>query len=312
MSITKPFTFVAGTKARANEVNQDFDVLYSQVNSNISAINTNANDIDTLESNKANINGSSSQPFNVQDISNTSTTQAVNAQSMRKALTPLYGYIDGYVISKDSFNPNDTILVTAGSCYDSSKTVVLAKDTSTTKQNASQGASTDYYVYVIGNDSGSSVDILISDLSVTPLLPEGYTKYRKIGNYTTNSDGNIFNINNYSNSSFDLNKLMPNYKTTSTYTRNTEYTVSSPGYLFVNNTATTDDYHTLVYITYGGITRTFRSQSSSEDSDTTYDTMTFPLPIGAKFKAGVYKTVSGKETIQNVGLNIWFFECIGA
>ena len=57
MSITKPFTFVAGTKARANEVNQNFDVLYSQVNSNISAINTNANDIDTLDSNKANING---------------------------------------------------------------------------------------------------------------------------------------------------------------------------------------------------------------------------------------------------------------
>ena len=33
MAITKPFTFVAGTKARANEVNQDFDVLYSEVNS---------------------------------------------------------------------------------------------------------------------------------------------------------------------------------------------------------------------------------------------------------------------------------------
>ena len=32
MAITKPFTFRAGEKARANEVNQDFDVLYAEVN----------------------------------------------------------------------------------------------------------------------------------------------------------------------------------------------------------------------------------------------------------------------------------------
>ena len=65
MSITKPFTFVAGTKARANEVNQDFDILYSQVNTNISNIASNAADIDTLDNTKANINGSISQVFKV-------------------------------------------------------------------------------------------------------------------------------------------------------------------------------------------------------------------------------------------------------
>ena len=32
MAITKPYTFQAGTKARASEVNQDFDILYSEVN----------------------------------------------------------------------------------------------------------------------------------------------------------------------------------------------------------------------------------------------------------------------------------------
>jgi hypothetical protein len=199
MSITKPFTFVAGTKARANEVNQNFDVLYSQVNSNISAINTNANDIDTLDSNKANVNGSSSQRFACADP--TSTSDAVNKQSLTKAIWNSINYIDGYVISKDSGSPNDTILVTAGSCYDSTKTIVLAKDTSTTKQNISQGASTTYYVYVIGNGSGSSVDILISSSAVTPALPEGYTKFRQIGYYTTGVDGYINSIHNSSNSS---------------------------------------------------------------------------------------------------------------
>lgn len=195
MSITKPFTFVAGTKARANEVNQNFDVLYSQVNSNISAINTNANDIDTLDSNKANVNGSSSQRFACADP--TSPSDAVNKQSLTKAIGNSINYIDGYVISKDSGSPNDTILVTAGSCYDSTKTVVLAKDTSTTKQNDTQGASATYYVYVIGNDSGTSVDVLISSSAVTPALPEGYTKFRKIGYYNTDGNSNIENIYSY-------------------------------------------------------------------------------------------------------------------
>lgn len=224
MSITKPFTFVAGTKARANEVNQNFDVLYSQVNSNISAINTNANDIDTLDSNKANVNGSSSQRFACADP--TSPSDAVNKQSLTKAIGNSINYIDGYVISKDSGSPNDTILVTAGSCYDYTKTVVLAKNTSTTKQNTSQGASTTYYVYVIGNDSGSSVDILISSSAVTPALPEGYTKFRQIGNYNTDSSSNIQIISNYSNSmTFSLNSVMPNY--TSKTSVSTNYLVTS-------------------------------------------------------------------------------------
>lgn len=241
MSITKPFTFVAGTKARANEVNQNFDVLYSQVNSNISAINTNANDIDTLDSNKANVNGSSSQRFAVADP--TSPSDAVNKQSLTKAIGNSINYIDGYVISKDSGNPNNTILVTPGSCYDSTKKIVLTKDTSTTKQNTSQGASLTYYVYVIGNNSGSSVDILISDLSVTPLLPEGYEKFRQIGNYTTDSSGNIHIISNYSNSvsaTTIVNSIFPDYS--KGYSVGLPYTVTSSGFMFIQVTGY-DSWH---------------------------------------------------------------------
>lgn len=67
MSIAKPFTFTPNTYAKSSEVNQDFDVLYSQVNTNISNIAQNATDIDNLDANKANINGSSSQRFAVAD-----------------------------------------------------------------------------------------------------------------------------------------------------------------------------------------------------------------------------------------------------
>ena len=98
MSIVKPFTFVAGTKARANEVNEDFDVLYSQVNSNISNIAQNEVDIDNLDLNKANINGDSTKIFNVADA--TINTHAINKQTMMKYITNTLNYISGLTIEK--------------------------------------------------------------------------------------------------------------------------------------------------------------------------------------------------------------------
>lgn len=199
MSITKPFTFVAGTKARANEVNADFDELYSQVNKNISNISQNALDIDNLDSNKANINGNSTEVFNVADA--TANTHSVNKQTLFKYIENTLDYITGLTISKDSGSPNDTIIVTAGSCYDSTKSVVLTLANSTSKKNENQAANATYYVHIIGNATGSSTDILISTSQLSPTLPAGYTLFRYIGSYTTNGSGNINVITNISGSS---------------------------------------------------------------------------------------------------------------
>lgn len=199
MSITKPFTFVAGTKARANEVNADFDELYRQVNKNISNISQNALDIDNLDSNKANINGNSTEVFNVADA--TANTHSVNKQTLFKYIENTLDYITGLTISKDSGSPNDTIIVTAGSCYDSTKSVVLALANSTSKKNENQAANATYYVHIIGNATGSSTDILISTSQLNPTLPAGYILFRYIGSYTTNGSGNINIITNISGSS---------------------------------------------------------------------------------------------------------------
>lgn len=80
MSIVKPFTFVAGTKAKAGEVNDNFDVLYTQVNSNISELAQINIDIDNIGLNKADVNGNSTQRFSVADAVN--NTDAVNKQYM--------------------------------------------------------------------------------------------------------------------------------------------------------------------------------------------------------------------------------------
>lgn len=197
MSIAKPFTFVANTYAKASEVNANFDTVYSQVNSNISAISQNAVDIENLENNKADINGNTAQRFAVADA--ITDSDAINKRMLRASIANSVDYISGFMITKDSGNPNNTIIVSEGSCYDSTKAVVLNKNNSSTKTNDNQAANATYYVYVIGNATGSSVDILISTESVTPSLPSGYSLYRQIGYYTTNSDNKIFSIDSNSN-----------------------------------------------------------------------------------------------------------------
>lgn len=210
MSIAKPFTFTANTYAKASEVNADFDIVYSQVNTNISAIAQNATDIDNLENNKADINGSTSQRFAVADA--ISNSDAINKQTLFKAIGNSLDYISGLVITKDSGSPEDTIIVSEGSCYDSTKTVVLSLGSSTSKQNLNQGASTTYYVYIIGNSTGSLIDILISESSVTPGLPAGYSLFRQIGSYTTNSDGHIDLIKSELLSELGVKSIISTYK----------------------------------------------------------------------------------------------------
>ena len=80
MSIIKPYTFTGGTKARANEVNEDFDRLYAQVNINISDIANINNDIDSLETSKADVNGDPDNIFMVKDP--VSDYDAVNKHSV--------------------------------------------------------------------------------------------------------------------------------------------------------------------------------------------------------------------------------------
>lgn len=108
MGIVKPYTFVAGSKARANEVNENFDLLYQQVNSNISNITQNETDIAQLGSSKANINGSSTQRFAVGNP--VSNSDAVNKGYLLKNGLPT-GFVvfcgfetvpDGYLICDGS------------------------------------------------------------------------------------------------------------------------------------------------------------------------------------------------------------------
>lgn len=189
MAILKPYTFTAGTKARASEVNANFDALYTEVNSLESRIIDYESQIQYLQNTKADTNGSYLNRFAVANpITN---YDAVNKQYLQNATANSVAYINGLGITKVG---DATISVDAGSCYDSTNTQLLTLGNSLEKQNQTQAASSVYYVYLIGKSTGNE-DILISTLSIDPNLPEEYLYYRRIGSYTTDSDNKILRIN---------------------------------------------------------------------------------------------------------------------
>lgn len=200
MSIVKPYTFVAGDKARANEVNEDFDRLYEQVNENISNISRNALDISSLETNKADKAGDSQQKFAVADAYGASDNMnAINKQTLMLLISNSVNIIGGLIIKHYSDQPDNRISVTAGACYDSTKQFILSLSDEITKDNDSQVASATYYVYIIGDSQGSNNDIVITPDQVSPSFPPGYTngKYRKLGYFKTDSNNKISTIVSY-------------------------------------------------------------------------------------------------------------------
>ena len=221
MAITKPYTFQAGTKARASEVNQDFDILYSEVNRiGTEVINTDI-DIQNLAESKADINGSAGQVFKMADA--VDSYDGINKNVLENSIANIKDYIRGFIISKDT---DTSIIVSSGSCYDSTFTVVINSTGNITKENTTQSANTTYYIYAISDSTARQVDILISQTGVNPPLPSGYTLFRQIGMYKTDVDGKIKYI-------YQHNSTTPEVKATiiDTYVNGTSwYRIYSDGW----------------------------------------------------------------------------------
>ena len=268
MAILKPYTFTAGTKARASEVNANFDALYTEVNSLESRIIDYESQIQYLQNTKADINGSYLNRFAVANpITN---YDAVNKQYLQNATANSITYINGLGITKVG---NATISVNAGSCYDSTNTQLLVLEGSLEKQNQTQAASSVYYVYLIGKSTGNE-DILISALSIDPNLPEEYLYYRRIGSYTTDSDNVITQVNNeqisqYSGASvlFDSNVdsitslLMPDYN--KLFSISSGYNTVSDSLIWVFGSADAGQIN--IVINYGGQSKTLPFMFDSGD-----------------------------------------------
>lgn len=181
-----PYTFIAGTKAKANEVNGNFTSIKQFVDQLESNLATAELDINNLETNKADINGSQNEVFQVADAEN--NKDAVNLETLKAQTANSLDVIRGFI----PFMSNaTTISCTAGDCWDSTYEQMISSSTALSLQDTALAANTIYYIYVCYDKETSSCKLAFSTNSTTPTLPAGYDYFRKVGSFTTNSSGNI-------------------------------------------------------------------------------------------------------------------------
>lgn len=186
-----PNTFIAGTKAKANEVNENFTSAKQFMDNLETEQATNTADILQLEQNKADLNGSFEQRFQVADATN--SFDAINKQTLLNLVKNTQEVIKGFVLSK--FN-DTTVSATAGSCYDSTFEYMITSTTSLSKTQENLGNDAKYYVYVCADKDTGNCELVISLSNTTPELPSGFEYYRQLGYLTTDANGNINQVLN--------------------------------------------------------------------------------------------------------------------
>lgn len=189
MPFNIPYNFQAGTKAKANEVNENFLAVKQFVDILEDNEATNEINIADLQNNKANINGNPEQRFQCSDA--TASHDAVNLGTLIEYVDNTREVIRGFELSL--FNTT-TIQATAGSCYDSTFEYMILSNINLTVETSSLAADTTYYVYVCADKDTKTNQLVYSTNNITPSLPVGYEYYRRIGTFVTDDEGAISGV----------------------------------------------------------------------------------------------------------------------
>lgn len=222
-----PYRFVAGTYAKAEEVNDNFaqtklfcDTLETQIAQHDVSIMQ-------MENNKANVNGNTGEIFRVADAVN--DFDAVNKQYFMNGIWNTLEVIRGLELTKAN---NTTITIGEGGCYDSLLEYLMKNNSSINVELESPADNTVYYVYLVGNDVGDVTGVFSTN-SGSPSLPVGYTLYRKLGYVVTDDEGNIDSINTNDDTIENGIGIYPNYGIRYYRSAGTTYTESTNGLLFM-------------------------------------------------------------------------------
>ena len=129
-------TAVAGNKIKASEYNDNFTDMLNYLDDVVDDMEDYVGDYMPTQSGQ-----------NGKFLSTNGTAASWTDIMPTLAGLPSSDIINGLVITKNSSSPNDTIDVSAGSCFDSTKAKILNLSSAKTKQNSSQAISTTYFTY---------------------------------------------------------------------------------------------------------------------------------------------------------------------
>ena len=187
MTFYLPYVFTGGTAAKAQEVNANFQQTKRFVEQLETTQETLMDSVAGLETDKADINGSSEQVFNVADP--TTSSNAVNKSYLDNQLLPFRYIIVGLNLSKTG---NQLFTVGVGGCYDNNYINPIANNSNLSMDiSGVTSASSTYNIYILAETtSPTNTSLVLTTGSNQPSVGVDDI-YRKIGTLTTDSNNYV-------------------------------------------------------------------------------------------------------------------------
>ena len=178
--------FTASTKAKANEVNENFTQLLNKDNELIDAIDT----INTSIADVVHKGTSASDTLQVANALN--SLDAVNLQTFNSLIEPLKGVMNGYRVNLNMVS--NTIYISPGSCYDSLGNRIIKSTQDLSVIGTGRVANATLNLFILKdytNNNNPTPQVTNNDY---PTLETSTTIYRRIGQLITNAEGKVTEV----------------------------------------------------------------------------------------------------------------------
>ena len=178
--------FTAGTKAKSNEVNENFTQLLNKNNEIIDAI-------DTINTNIADVVHKGTSASDVLQVANAlNSLDAVNLQTFNSLIEPLKGVMNGYRVKLNMVS--NTIYISPGVCYDSlgNRVIKSTQDLSVIGTGRMANATLNLFILKdYTNNNNPTTQVTNNDY---PTLETSTTIYRRMAQLLTNAEGKVTEV----------------------------------------------------------------------------------------------------------------------
>ena len=178
--------FTASTKAKSNEVNENFIQLLNKNNEIIDAI-------DTINTNIADVVHKGTSASDVLQVANAlNSLDAVNLQTFNSLIEPLKGVMNGYRVNLNMVS--NTIYISPGVCYDSLGNRIIKSTQQLSELGTGRMANATLNLFILKdytNNNNPTTQVTNNDY---PTLETSTTIYRRMAQLITNAEGKVTEV----------------------------------------------------------------------------------------------------------------------